>query len=136
MNSFTTTIPSVRLYGHGFELLTVACNHAYTIIASACKATQPEHAVIRLWNLQTGSEVGDWGFLRPPPSLSTSKFSQICTLPGHKLSVVQLAFSPSDTWLVSASRDRSWSLYKKTSDPKKPYSHVVTKVDAHERIIW
>lgn len=61
---------------------------------------------------------------------------QLCALEGHKLSVVQLAFSPDDRWLVSASRDRQWSLYERTSDAKQPYRHVLTQANAHERIIW
>lgn len=63
---------------------------------------------------------------------------QVASLPGHKLSVVQLAFSPDDAWLISASRDRQWSLYKKVdaADSAAPYAHLLTMSKAHARIIW
>ena len=68
-----TLWPEVRkLYGHGYELLCVAASHDGTVIASACKATIPLHAALRLW------EVATW--------------TEIVQLPGHNLSVTQIGF--------------------------------------------
>eukprot|EP01147_Barroeca_monosierra_P008732 gene8732-1115_t len=113
-----TLWPEVRkLYGHGYELLCVACDHSKTLLASACKATKPEHALIRLWSLQTGLEV--------------------CQLPGHNLSVIKMAFSPDDHWLVSVSRDRSICIFKRTETDVGPrYKPSSCKLKAHDRIIW
>ena len=33
-----------KLYGHGFELMSLTANHAGTLVVSTCKATSPEHA--------------------------------------------------------------------------------------------
>lgn len=46
-----------KLYGHGYELVCVACDHQRTLLASACKATKHDHAAIRLWSVKTGLEV-------------------------------------------------------------------------------
>lgn len=39
----------MKLYGHGYEVYTLAVTHDGTMIASACKATNAEHAAIILW---------------------------------------------------------------------------------------
>lgn len=119
-----------KLFGHGFELITLAANHAGTLVVSACKATNEEHAVLRVW--------------------STTTWQEVYTLAGHKLTVTRAAFSPSDEWLVSGSRDRQICIYKR-SDPQASgggadsapatsgaphYALVQTIAKAHDRIIW
>eukprot|EP00041_Stephanoeca_diplocostata_P005627 m.65244 g.65244 ORF g.65244 m.65244 type:complete len:1053 (+) comp15910_c0_seq8:220-3378(+) len=126
-----------KLYGHGFELVTLATNHKATLLLSSCRATTPEHAVIRAWDTTT------W----------TERFS----LSGHKLTVTRLAFSPNDDWLVSGSRDRQICIYRRTptatsetpskspweraedgakSEGRDGYVLVQTLTKAHDRIVW
>jgi elongator complex protein 2 len=131
---------SKKLYGHGYELLCVAANHAGTLIVSACHATKPEHAAIRAWSVATWTE--------------------LYQLPGHALSVTQMEFSHDDTFLLSGSRDRSFQLYRRmdsSSDRDEPtaaaaaagaseparampaglrYVPYCSVAKAHERIIW
>jgi len=75
----------------------VTTTHDFKIAASVNKAAKPEHATIRLWDTKTWKEY---------PKI----------LPGHTLTITALAFSNDDEYLVSVSRDRSWSLYKKTGN--------------------
>lgn len=112
-----------KLYGHGYEIFCVACNHSKTLIASACKATQKEHAAVILW--------------------STASWKQVQSLAFHTLTVTQMTFSPDDKFLLAVSRDRTWSLWKKqdaTSAEFDPFfslfafTNKITSV--HSRIIW
>lgn len=103
-----------KLYGHGNELLCVASSHSCSLIASACKSREERFASIWLWN------TSDWSVAQTP-------------LEGHKSSVVQLAFSPNDQFLLSVSRDRQFCVYEKGPDGKFALSE---KLKAHKRIIW
>lgn len=38
-----------KLYGHGYEIYSLAASHDGNLLASACKATKPEHAAIIIW---------------------------------------------------------------------------------------
>lgn len=92
-----------KLYGHAFELVAVASAHSSPLIATACKATAPEHAVVRLYSTDSWQPVGT-------------------VLDGHSLTITKLVFSPAskgdksdaDKWLLSVSRDRSWRLYERS----------------------
>ncbi|KAL6081938.1 hypothetical protein STEG23_002192, partial [Scotinomys teguina] len=112
-----------KLYGHGYEIFCVACNNSKTLLASACKAAQKEHAAVILW--------------------STATWKQLQSLAFHTLTVTQMAFSPDDKFLLAVSRDRTWSLWKKqdvTSPEFDPFfslfafTNKITSV--HSRIIW
>lgn len=105
-----------KLYGHGFELLTLAASPNGEILLSACKATSPEHAVIRVWD--------------------TTTWQESYTLPGHTLSVTSIAFSPDGDWVASGSRDRQLCLFYRSDDPDRKYVHGTTVAKAHDRIIW
>lgn len=93
----------------------MASNHSGTLLASACKAAQAEHANILIWDTKTWTKTA---------SLQN----------GHSLTVVQMAFSPNDKYLLTVSRDRTlcvwnmadYSLYFKTDK----------KSSIHARIIW
>lgn len=112
-----------KLYGHGYEIVCVACNNSKTLLASACKASQKEHAAIILW--------------------STASWKQVQSLAFHTLTVTQMTFSPDDKFLLAVSRDRTWSLWKRqdaTSAEFDPifslfaFTNKITSV--HSRIIW
>ncbi|CAH2283887.1 elongator complex 2 [Pelobates cultripes] len=111
-----------KLYGHGYEIFSVACNQARTVIASACKASKREHASIILW--------------------SSTSWKQIQSLLFHNLTVTQMAFSPDDKFLLAVSRDRNWSLWKKQvgipaqSAPDFILHAHTDKTTGHNRIIW
>ncbi|KAE9001716.1 hypothetical protein PF007_g6472 [Phytophthora fragariae] len=105
-----------KLYGHGNELLCVTSSHAGDLIASACKSREERYAAVRLWN------TADWSEAQIP-------------LEGHKSSVVQLSFSPSDQYLLSVSRDRQFCLYERQLNSDGKFA-LVKSVKAHRRIIW
>lgn len=85
-----------KLYGHGFELIAVCSAHSLPIIATACKATSAEHAVIRLYDSTTWKPI-----------------SGQAPLAGHALTITSLRFSRDDRWLLSTSRDRTWRLFER-----------------------
>lgn len=64
-------------------------------VATACKATSADHAVVRIYETQTWQPVGE-------------------PLAGHNLTVTQIAFSPDDSLVLSVSRDRTWRLFEKS----------------------
>ncbi|GAA5904082.1 hypothetical protein JCM6882_003820 [Rhodosporidiobolus microsporus] len=113
-----------KLYGHSFELVAVASAHTTPLIATACKATLPDHAVIRLYNTDTWRPVGD-------------------VLTGHALTITRLAFSSGeedltrDRWLLSVGRDRTWRIYERDEGKGVGfYRPLADAPKAHSRIIW
>ncbi|KAJ3096939.1 Elongator subunit elp2 [Phlyctochytrium planicorne] len=103
-----------KLYGHAFELVCCASNHAGTLIASSSKATKAEYAAIRLW--------------------STSNWKEISApLQSHALTVTDVKFSPNDEYLLSVGRDRMWSLFARHSDGQ---FSLKTSNASHSRIVW
>ena len=58
-------------------------------------------------------------------------------LPIHSLTVTSIVFSHSDSFMLTVSRDRSWSICRRNAEPgKDPLSVVFRKEKAHARIIW
>lgn len=122
-----------KLYGHGFELFAVACETRSSLIASACKASKPDHARILLWEQQ-----------KPASSGGGLTFKQVGSLPGHELTVVQMKFSHNGDYLLSVSRDRSWKLFQRRRPDEesaltatwKLVSGLSTKNSFHTRIVW
>lgn len=104
-----------KLYGHGYEIQTVAASHEGNIIASSCKSQSYEHSSIFLWN--------------------PSNYSIIDKLYVHNYTVMQIEFSKNDNFMGSVSKDRQFVLFKKTTDPKKPYEKFFVN-KSHARIIW
>lgn len=114
-----------KLYGHGHEISALAANRSGTIIATACKSSSTEHAVIRLYDTK------DWLEIRPP-------------LTAHSLTIVRLRFHPNNDQLLSVGRDRQWALFKpaelsSTTDPESKaslnYSLVAANPKGHSRMI-
>ncbi|KAL2177970.1 WD40-repeat-containing domain protein [Thermothelomyces heterothallicus CBS 202.75] len=81
-----------KLYGHGYEISCLAASHDGSLIASACKASSVNHAVIRLF------ETRRWTEVRPP-------------LQAHSLTVARVRFSADDRFLLSVGRDRGWVVW-------------------------
>lgn len=81
-----------KLYGHGYELSCLAASHDGELVASACKASSLNHAVIRLF------ETKRWTELRPPLAV-------------HTLTATRIRFSPDDGMLLSVGRDRQWAVF-------------------------
>ncbi|KAK3995075.1 Elongator complex protein 2 [Cladorrhinum sp. PSN332] len=107
-----------KLYGHGYEISCLAASHDGKIIASACKATSLNHAVIRLF------ETEKWTEIRPP-------------LQAHSLTVTRVRFSFDDRYLVSVGRDRQWTVFEKTATEEtgQEYKLVQAKEKGHTRMI-
>jgi elongator complex protein 2 len=110
-----------KLYGHGYEISCVASNNAGTLVATACKASSLDHAVIRLY------ETKEWREIKPP-------------LSAHTLTVTSLAFSPDDRFLLSVGRDRQWVLFQSDAsgqDATAPPTYTVLKSNpkGHSRMI-
>lgn len=104
-----------KLYGHGYEIISVASSYDKTLIATTCKATTLEHAVLRLFDTST------WQEIQPP-------------LTAHSLTVTRVQFSRDDRYILSVGRDRTFALFSKTNE-KNVYKLIETKI-AHSRIIW
>ncbi|GAP89096.2 putative elongator complex protein 2 [Rosellinia necatrix] len=83
-----------KLYGHGYEISCLAVSHAGDLVASACRASSTNHAVIRLF------ETRRWTEVRPP-------------LTAHALTATRLRFSPDDRHLLSVGRDRQWAVFER-----------------------
>ena len=106
-----------KLYGHGYEIFSIAARHDGSLLATVCKSTSPEHSGILLWNTDT--------------------WTQVQKLMSHQLTVTQMEFSPNDRYLVSVSRDRRWSLFECNDDVLYTLVAVSSKKDSlHARIIW
>ncbi|TDL29335.1 WD40 repeat-like protein [Rickenella mellea] len=110
----TTLWPETeKIFGHGYELISLGVSHSNKYVATACKATTSEHAVIRVYSTTS------WQLFGQP-------------LPGHSLSVTRIAFSPDDRYILSVSRDRTWRLFEHTDGGYVP----TTAEKPHARIIW
>lgn len=105
-----------KVFGHGYEVrfskspafeinkdadqdifhlqsISLAVSNSRKLIATACKATTAEHAVVRVYDTET------WQLFGQP-------------LEGHSLTVTRIAFSPDDRFILSVSRDRTWRLFE------------------------
>jgi elongator complex protein 2 len=86
-----------KLYGHGYEISCLAASHDGKLIASACKASSLNHAVIRLFETERWTEV------KPP-------------LQAHSLTVARVRLSEDDNMLLSVGRDRQWVVWERNGD--------------------
>lgn len=105
-----------KLYGHGYELFSMAARHDGSLLATSCKSSSAEHSAIILWDTKT------W------------KIRQ--KLMSHQLTVTQLEFSPNDEHLLSVSRDRRWSLFTNDQGDYKITAASSKRDSLHSRIIW
>ncbi|CAH0555749.1 unnamed protein product [Brassicogethes aeneus] len=106
-----------KLYGHGYEVYSLASSPDGQLLASSCKSTSQEHAAIIIWN--------------------SSNWKMVQKLISHNLTVVQMEFSPDSKYLLSVSRDRRWSLFDRTQNGEfELISTTDKKLGVHARIIW
>ncbi|KIM46249.1 hypothetical protein M413DRAFT_16963 [Hebeloma cylindrosporum] len=112
--SITLWPETEKIYGHGYESITLAVSTSRTLIATACKSTNAEHAVVRVYDTTSYKPVG-------------------APLSGHVLTVTRIAFSPDDRYILTVSRDRSWRLF----ELQVTGAYTPTGTDkSHGRIIW
>ncbi|KAH8689689.1 putative RNA polymerase II Elongator subunit [Talaromyces proteolyticus] len=105
-----------KLYGHGYEISAVAVSHDRSLIATACKASSIDHAVIRLYDTR------DWHEIKP-------------SLTAHSLTITSLCFSETDNYLLSVGRDRQFAVFKRDeADPLK-FTTLTSNPKAHSRMI-
>ncbi|KAL8808883.1 MAG: hypothetical protein Q9200_003927 [Gallowayella weberi] len=107
---------SEKLYGHGYEISAVAVSHDGSLIATACKASSLDHAVIRLF------ETKDWRELKPP-------------LVAHSLTVTSLQFNGDDRYLLSTGRDRQWTVCERDGGNLQLFQPKAKNSKAHSRMI-
>ncbi|EXJ79646.1 hypothetical protein A1O3_07925 [Capronia epimyces CBS 606.96] len=108
-----------KLYGHGYEISAAATPVDGGVLATACKASSIDHAVIRLY------DTNDWHEIKPP-------------LSAHSLTVTRLAFSSHPPGhLLSVSRDRQWAVFRQGEDDGDPRSWKLLAIHpkAHGRMI-
>ncbi|RDA95774.1 hypothetical protein CP533_5116 [Ophiocordyceps camponoti-saundersi (nom. inval.)] len=102
-----------KLYGHGYEISCLAASHDGRLVASACKASSANHAVIRLFETQHWTEV------KPP-------------LTAHSLTTTRLRFSADDSHLLSVGRDRQWAVFEREQGTYRP---LQSNSRGHSRMI-
>ena len=105
-----------KLYGHGYEISCMATSHDGKLIASACKASSTNHAVIRLF------ETKGWTEIRPP-------------LVAHSLTATRLRFSSDDKYLLSVGRDRQWAVFERNTSDAALYQLLEANPKGHSRMI-
>lgn len=105
-----------KLYGHGYEISAVAASHDGSVVATACKASSLDHAVIRLY------ETKGWREIRP-------------SLTSHTLTVTSLAFSHDDKYLLSVGRDRQWAVFARSEGTLSDYQLLHSNPKGHSRMI-
>ncbi|MCJ1276911.1 hypothetical protein MMC21_004718 [Puttea exsequens] len=107
---------SEKLYGHGYEISAVAASHDGSLLATACKASALDHAVIRLYTTK------DWRELKP-------------ALKAHSSTIHALSFSEDDSYLLSVGRDRQWAVFERDGLQEENYFLKSANLHAHKRQI-
>ncbi|XP_045624889.2 elongator complex protein 2 [Procambarus clarkii] len=113
---------ATKLYGHGNDIIALAASSDGAVLASSCRAAKNLDANIIIWD--------------------TTTWHKIDTLAKHRLTVTQMAFSPDDEYLLSVSRDRSWTVFRKeTAENSAGFTYKVCdfsskKETLHSRVIW
>jgi elongator complex protein 2 len=105
-----------KLYGHGYEISAVAVSQDRSLIATACKASSIDHAVIRLY------DTTDWHEIKP-------------SLKAHSLTITALCFSADDRYLLSVGRDRQWAVFRRSETEPSNFSLLTSNPKGHSRMI-
>lgn len=104
-----------KLYGHGYEISAVAVSRDGSLVATACRASSIDHAVIRLYDTK------EWLEVKP-------------ALKAHSLTVTSLQFSSNDQYLLSVGRDRQWAVWERSKEPSL-YALKHSNPKGHSRMI-
>ncbi|WVF71999.1 hypothetical protein IAT40_006810 [Kwoniella sp. CBS 6097] len=104
-----------KIYGHGYELVSVAASHSGKLIATASKATNLEHASVRVTSTESWDLVGD-------------------VLAGHSLTVTRVGFSGDDERILTCSRDRGWRVFQRDQQGEG-YVPLAGEEKAHSRMV-
>ncbi|TFY83850.1 hypothetical protein EWM64_g171 [Hericium alpestre] len=103
-----------KVFGHGYESVTIGVSSSRKLFATACKSSTPKHAVVRIYDSAQFQPFGE-------------------PLEGHVLTVTRIAFSPDDKRVLTVSRDRTWRLF----ELQAANGYVPVAADkSHGRIIW
>ena len=105
-----------KLYGHGYEISAVAASHDGSMVATSCRASSLDHALIRMY------ETRDWRQIKPP-------------LVAHSLTVTALCFSKDDQFLLSVGRDRQWVVFERDVNSHESYLLKHSNPKGHSRMI-
>ncbi|CAB4256451.1 similar to Saccharomyces cerevisiae YGR200C ELP2 Subunit of Elongator complex, which is required for modification of wobble nucleosides in tRNA [Maudiozyma barnettii] len=105
-----------KLYGHGYEITCLDVSPDRKLIASACRSNTPQHAVIRIFSVDT------WLEIKP-------------TLALHSLTINKLRFSPDNKYLLAVCRDRKWSIWERKFEDNT-FTLKCKNEKPHTRIIW
>ncbi|CCA67278.1 related to ELP2-29 kDa subunit of elongator and elongating RNA polymerase II holoenzyme [Serendipita indica DSM 11827] len=104
-----------KIFGHGYESISLAVSRSKALIATTCKATTAKHAVVRLYDSQSFKPFGT-------------------PLEGHTLTITRVAFSKDDEFILAGGKDRTWHLWKRNEDGG--YSNFIAG-KGHARVkIW
>jgi elongator complex protein 2 len=94
----------------------MAASHSGNLLATSCRATTAEHAVVRL--------------------VSTSTWDTVSILAGHSLTVTRIQFSPDDAYILTCSRDRGWRVFGQASTGgEDQFELVAAEEKAHARMV-
>ncbi|KAB2111331.1 Elongator complex protein 2 [Alternaria gaisen] len=104
-----------KLYGHGYEISAVSVSRDGSLVATACRASSIDHAIIRLYDTK------EWLEVKP-------------ALKAHSLTVTALQFSPDDKYLLSVGRDRQWVIWERSDEPSL-YTLKYSNPKGHSRMI-
>jgi elongator complex protein 2 len=104
-----------KLYGHGYEISALAVSRDGGLVATACRASSIDHAVIRLYDTK------NWLEIKPP-------------LRAHSLTVTALQFSLDDKYILSTGRDRQWVVWERGPEPSQ-YALKYANPKGHTRMI-
>lgn len=116
LSKYTLWPEHEKLYGHGYEISAVAASSDGKLVATACRASSIDHAVIRLY------ETKDWREIKP-------------SLSSHSLTVTSLAFSPSNDRLLSVGRDRQWTVFARQEKDSTTFTRLKSDPKGHSRMI-
>ena len=105
-----------KLYGHGYEISSVATSHDGSLVATACRASSIDHAVIRVFR------VNDWLEVKP-------------SLKAHSLTITRLRFSEDDQVLLSVGRDRQWAVFRRDQQKPNVFNLLASNPRGHSRMI-
>ena len=105
-----------KLYGHGYEISAVAASYDGSLVATSCRASSLDHALIRMY------ETKDWRQIKPP-------------LVAHSLTVTALCFSKDDQFLLSVGRDRQWVVFERDDNSRESYLLKYSDPKGHSRMI-